>query len=252
MILCRTRAFTLVELLVVIGIIGVLLAILLPAITKAREVAIRTKCLSNLRQIGTSMIAYSTQFRDRLPIGYFSGQKQTNYLVHYNTGGVAFYAMFGSLYQTKLLTGAEAAFCPAEPLERWQYHTDANPWPPVEGVSATMQNTRVGYGCRPTINWPETGAFPDDMTMLTKMKNRAILCDLTPTPFFIDRRHKKGINVFYANGSAKWVDRKELGTCLDGIPDLQELFNPNWNDNMLTDDTVVPASGFWIRLDRAS
>jgi prepilin-type processing-associated H-X9-DG protein/prepilin-type N-terminal cleavage/methylation domain-containing protein len=64
----RRGAFTLVELLVVIGIIAVLISVLLPALNQARESARNLKCLSNMKQLGLVMTMYTQQHRGSVPM----------------------------------------------------------------------------------------------------------------------------------------------------------------------------------------
>jgi prepilin-type N-terminal cleavage/methylation domain-containing protein/prepilin-type processing-associated H-X9-DG protein len=64
----RRKAFTLVELLVVIGIIGLLIAVLMPALRKARLAAESAGCLSNLRQIGNALMIYTAENKGVMPV----------------------------------------------------------------------------------------------------------------------------------------------------------------------------------------
>lgn len=94
------NSFTLIELLVVISIVSLLIAILLPALSKARLAAYNVKCLSNLKQIGITFVAYGADFGDsyippRAKGGYpmagwgdYRGRTWDEYVVQYSTGTI--------------------------------------------------------------------------------------------------------------------------------------------------------------------
>jgi prepilin-type N-terminal cleavage/methylation domain-containing protein/prepilin-type processing-associated H-X9-DG protein len=71
----RQRAFTLIEMLVVMAIVGIVAALLLPALARTREAGRSTACLSNLHQIGLGLQLYVQDNQNRMPVMY---DKSTN------------------------------------------------------------------------------------------------------------------------------------------------------------------------------
>ena len=203
------RGFTLVELLVVIGIIAVLISILLPTIARAQEASRRVNCLSNLRQVYTAYVFYAQDNHDQVPLGYRIGKKQFNSMTYSSTS--KFYVEFGLLYQGGYMKTPRVFFCPSENNAQSMFNSDINPWPPGNGNGTGAIQGYCGYACRPDVEIPDNLADPANAKFrfphLIKFKNAAILSDLTATVERVTTRHNRGINVLYGHGGAHWVER---------------------------------------------
>src|SRR5690242_10918668 len=215
-------AFTLVELLVVIGIIAVLIGILMPALGRAREQAKRTQCLSNMRQIHIAYVLYAQANHDHAPVGY-GGNKQYNYLIYDKFSQK--YILHGLLYQTGLIKNPQVFWCPAQDFPDFSFNTPSNPWPPTNG--GTGLSTRTNYGTRPVADWTN-GDPPKPMPKLTKLKNLAIFSDLCSLPYLVNNGHKSGVNVLYGHGGAIWVPRKIFEADMNAMANPANVNDPAW------------------------
>lgn len=208
-------AFTLIELLTVIAIISLLVTILLPTLSRAKELARRSVCSTNLHHVYVGMHFYLqdyynlpplTRSRDvRLPVRNNADLRAPWYLspviYHINSpsSGSSEFVNFGKLLDLHFIDGIKLFYCPSQTHPEFMYSTPVNPWPieeprRLEDASFKFWNdTFASYGRRLGLSYIKFDLVPP---------GTAIVTDVAMFPEYTRTHHRdEGFNVLTTDGS---------------------------------------------------
>jgi len=197
--------FTLLELLIVVAIIGILLSLLLPSLSKSRELTKRAVCLSNLSQFYRGLVTHSNAYDGALPAGQpvtiandgiFAIKKASTWHGH------------GKLYQRDIIEDIYLTDCPSSthPKHRTGKTNDAGNYGGFPTDGTLLRTITSSYQYRSTFNAPNFRApsfYKDE-------SGDALMSDHSSGNYSVNYTHKEGHNVSYIDGSASWNSDKAL------------------------------------------
>jgi prepilin-type N-terminal cleavage/methylation domain-containing protein len=224
----RGRAFTLVEILVVLGILALLMGVLLPVLIKARRASQATACGNNLRQIGVMLLMYSDANDDLLPMGITaipeSGQNPLSPSATWRAPSIwtCYLTILGSptgnlgpLLSTGAVAGesGKILYCPADADSVLTWDAWRDRFPPRGRPPALDASIRISYFARPVNVWfkhtllPRPAVqviWPSVMLRYNDLRARSIFSERNSHGSEADPR----MNVLYGDGAVKLVTMK--------------------------------------------
>lgn len=217
----RTHAFTLIELLVVIAIIGILAAMLLPALNKAREKANAISCLNNMRQWGLAIGMYADDWNDYMPYEGTSSGIDTGF----NLG--AWYNVLSSYIGAKPLKDLYTSIPPNIPFPGGKasiYLCPSVRTPRSDYTGApTTSHPYFGYGMNRVLTGLAGKLYkrsvadkPSEVIFLSESENNDFpFTDgyfIGPnSPTLTPPRHSGGMNFVFLDGHAQWYLLNDYG-----------------------------------------